>query len=178
MFNDDEICCHHPDDCRPDHGRDVWPRILHSSMLIRRRAGSARYMNALHEMCGRNAWVLFYLNKQEKAGRAIYQKDIEQSLSMTRSGVSKLIKNMEDNNIIERRAVEGDARLKQIILTDGGRQLSELAAHEKENMEADICAGFSDEELEQFVSYLDRLIANISACGYSGKGGENRNGCD
>ncbi len=141
----------------------IVPMILRSAAMIRNRTSGQSYIRTLHDICGRNAWVLFFLESQEKNGHMVFQKDIESCLSMTRSGVSKLIKGIEADGLIKRQAVPEDARLKRIVLTQRGRELTRLAQEEKERLDEDLCAGFSQEELEGFASYLERFMENMKA---------------
>jgi DNA-binding MarR family transcriptional regulator len=69
---------------------------------------------------------------------------------------------MEEKGLIERLAVEEDARLKQIVLTERAREISGIMTEDADGMEKNLMNGFSDAEIAQLVSYIDRMKENIS----------------
>ena len=62
---------------------------------------------------------------------------------------------------MERRSVEEDARLKQIVLTDSAWKIAEAMKQNCEEMEQQLTRGFSEEEKQQLTGYLNRILDNL-----------------
>ena len=90
---------------------DVWQKLL-----IRHQADAGLVQDTMLY-----AKVLNYLRKNE--GREVFQKDIEKNEGLNKSTVSMLISNLEKQGLLERRSVERDARLKQIVMTPQGEEV-------------------------------------------------------
>lgn len=132
--------------------------IMRTATVIRRRADAGTYMNELHRITGANGWILQYINEREAEGGVVYQKDIEEKFSVTRSTVSKVIKGMESKGLLRREYVSSDARLKRLVITDEGRRISRLADDERCMLERQIRQGMTDEEVET----LNRLLIKVA----------------
>ena len=68
---------------------------------------------------------------------------------------------MESKGFIEVRQDPMDRRIKRLQLLDRGTACSVSIARHVEETEQIMTAGFTDEELEQFRSYLSRAISNL-----------------
>lgn len=108
---------------------------------------------------GTNAWIIGFL--ANNADRDIYQKDLEEQFTITRSTVSKVLILMEKKGLIERHSVPNDSRLKKLVLTDKAWKLSKSMKKHGDKIEAALTKGFTDEELEAFYSYIQRMKDNI-----------------
>ena len=88
------------------------------------------------------------------------QKELAECLDITPAAVTGALKSIEENGYIKR-TLGQDTRYNEIEITEKGRELVSLT-HEK-FLEADMQAflGFADEELDEFVSYLERIQSNI-----------------
>ena len=80
---------------------------------------------------------------------------------VTRSTVSKVIDTMEKKGLLERVAVDRDARLKKLVLTDKAEEMVRKLQSEMRNFEKQMLDGFSDEEKKQLFSYIDRMTRNM-----------------
>lgn len=147
------------DKCTPGKC-DIGLLIMRTATMIRRRADANTYMNQLHKITGANGWILRYLDERE--GEEVYQKDIEEKFSVTRSTVSKVLTGMEAKGLLRREPVPSDARLKRLVLTEEGRRISRYALKEKVLLEDKIKAGMSDEEIETLHRLLMKIADNLS----------------
>jgi len=132
-----------------------------------------RYFGAIHNGVGRhmenngccegatakNGWIIGYLYKNRD--RIVYQKDLEKEFNITRSTASKVVILMEKKGLVERHAAPDDARLKQLVLTEKGEALVKEIDERRKQMEEVLKAGFREDELEVFKSYLARVIENL-----------------
>ena len=148
----DEKCCF----------GEVGPALIKAGRMVLREAQSNRNMEQIYQVCGRHGWLIYYLEEQEKKGTPVCQKDIEDRYSISRSNVSKLVKNLERNGIIERTVDSNDTRCKRLHLTPEGRQLLAQAAEEHDRLEYKIGRGFTEEETGTLLNFLGRIIENFT----------------
>lgn len=106
-----------------------------------------------------NSFILGYLARHKNED--VYQKDIEERFSITKSTTSKVLKLMEQNGLIERIDVKEDARLKKIILTDKGYEIHESVKLALNQIEVKALEGFSEEETQILFSYCERIKENL-----------------
>ena len=136
-------------------------QLIRISTMIRRELDSQADAEQLHKATGGNGWILKYLARHED--QDVYQKDIEEHFSITRSTVSKVVKLMEEKGLIQRLPVPGDARLKKLVLPEQGRAVRQMADANMARMEQRLADGFSEEELDRLFDYLARLQENLKA---------------
>lgn len=108
---------------------------------------------------GVNGWAIgyFYENREKQ----IFQRDFENRFSIRRSTASNILKTMEQNGFIKRVSVENDARLKRIILTDKAVKIHQDIMNDITNREKRMRKGFTDSEIETFLSMINRFITNL-----------------
>lgn len=128
--------------------------------LIRRYFEFSSHKKEIETVTGNNGWIIGYLSKN--ADKDIYQRDIEEHFTITRSTASKVLSLMEQKDLIRRQAVAQDARLRKIVLTEKARKIEGLMKEDAERMEQTLVKGFTDRELEVLYSYIQRMKENIS----------------
>ncbi len=111
--------------------------------------------------------ILDYLSRS--ADREIFQKDIAEVFRIRNSSVTAIIQNMEKNAMIERRAVESDARLKRICITQKGAALSEKCRRDMDEMEKLMRNTLDEEERRCFFSISEKLIRRLNTGGFYDK---------
>lgn len=109
-----------------------------------------------------NIWIIDYI--YDKKGSDVFQKDIEHDLSITRSTASKIIDLMVQKNLIERSAVEYDARLKKLSLTTKAIQVHDNMEKCSKIVYDKVMDGFSKEEEKMLLSYILRIKKNMTCC--------------
>lgn len=128
--------------------------------LIRRYGENSANLKYAESITGTNGWIIRYI--AEHSDRDIYQKDLEEKFSITRSTASKVIKLMEQKGLIERCSVPSDARLKKLVLTPKAMALHHGIMEDVKKLEAALICGFTSEELDTFCSYIERMKCNIN----------------
>ena len=103
--------------------------------------------------------VLSYLYHKQNCD--VYQRDIEAQFSMPRSTVSGLMKELEEKGLLERRAVESDSRLKRLTLTDKALNVCRRVRQGMVELNQQLAAGVSDEELNVFWRVADKMKENL-----------------
>ena len=127
--------------------------------MFRRSMEAMMRKNGVEDMSMTNAWIIDYLAHNE--GKDVYQKDIEKRFKIGRSSVAGILKMMEEKGYIVRQAVEGDARLKRVCLTDKGRACKHKMKEGREKMEEEVRKGLTEEEIEMFLNVLRKMQENL-----------------
>ena len=136
-------------------------QIKNINNMIRRRMDNSPVTKKVIDMTGTNAWMIAYIDEKSKNGIDVFQKDIEDTFGVTRSSVSKVIKLMEQKGLVKHQPVEHDARLKKVVLTKKAQELAYELKADADRMESQLKKGFTEDEIEQLQSYLERLGKNI-----------------
>lgn len=134
---------------------------LHRLFSLMRRSqlcfGNCPYPQMeLTEMQARVIGFLF-LN----ADREIFQKDIEKEFSIRRATVSTLLQTMEMKNLICRKSVPQDARLKKVALTPKAEEIAERTGKELSRLEEILKTGIAPQDLEAFFRVTQTICSNI-----------------
>lgn len=106
-------------------------------------------------LTGRNFWVLRYL--EDHPDMDVFQKNLESAFKVRRSTVSCMVERMEQKGMLVRESVNGDARLKRLVLTEKARELLTAVSNGVERMESEVRAGFTEEEYGKLTTLLGRL---------------------
>ena len=142
-----------------EHIRDVGRLLGMIQNGLHRKHEKKPLFREVDGMTGKNGWIIGYLAHNQE--RPVYQKDLEKAFNVTRSTASKVLTLMEKKGFVERRSVEEDARLKQIVLTDSAWKIAEAMKQNCEEMEQQLTRGFSEEEKQQLTGYLNRILDNL-----------------
>ena len=137
--------------------RHVGRKINILSHKIKRRIGKVALEYGISSM---QAKILGFIYNNS-SNKDIFQKTIEEEFDIRRSSVTSVLTLMEKNQLIKRESVSEDARLKKIIITEKGIEVNKLVYKEIRSIEKTIADTLSEEELDIFISNLDKLIKNI-----------------
>ena len=143
-----------------EHIRDVGRLLGMIQNGLHRKHEKNPLFREVDGMTGKNGWIIGYLAHNQD--HPVYQKDLEKAFNVTRSTASKVLTLMEKKGFVERRSVEEDARLKQIVLTDSAWKIAEAMKQNCEEMEQQLTRGFSEEEKQQLTGYLNRILDNLN----------------
>lgn len=100
-----------------------------------------------------------------KNGQALTQRDLARLVRIEQPSMAQMMIRMERDGLIRRSPDPADGRSRRIALTDTAlaRLPDACAALFQGNREA--LDGFTEEEATQFITLLDRLIANLDRLG-------------
>ena len=87
----------------------------------------------------------------------INQSELARKLGIERSGMVKLIDQLEDKGFIQRVAVAGDRRAYALVATADGRLACSRYKQAVEQHEAKLLAGFTSSERQLLLDFLHRL---------------------
>lgn len=108
-----------------------------------------------------NGWIMYYLyNHQEED---IFQRDIEQEFSITRSSASKIIRLMEKKAFLFAESVPEDARLKKLTYKQQEKPYRLVMKQSMSSLEERMLRGFSQDELRQLAAFIKRMQENLKA---------------
>ena len=118
--------------------------------LIDSRAGSLGIHRTQHR-------ILMHLARH---GKLPSQKDLARHLDVTPAAVTCALKKIEKDGYIER-TLGHDNRYNEIQITEKGRALVQQTRTMFSEVDESMFVGFSDDELETYISCLEKLQANI-----------------
>ena len=138
--------------------KDIGQQLASLNHLIKRNLQN-ELSSELMRISAANGYILVYLyeNKQND----VFQRDLEEYFNITRSTASKVLSLMETKGLIRRGGVDGDARLKKLVITKEGEMMLEALSDSRKQMEDKLTDGFSEDELDRLHDYLRRLKENM-----------------
>lgn len=133
---------------------------LHSlSNMNRRYMDNNSHKQLLESITGTNGWIIGYLD--HNSDRDVFQKDLEDAFSITRSTVSKVVNLMVQKGLVERSPVDYDARLKKLTLTQKSLELISFMDEDRSKHEDVLTKGFTENEKQQLSEYIRRMKNNM-----------------
>lgn len=138
--------------------KEIGGQLASLTHMIKRRLQN-ELSGELMRISAANGYILAYLYENKK--NDVFQKDLEEHFNITRSTASKVLSLMETKGLIRRGGVDGDARLKKLVITDKGEEMIVELSAGRDRMEAKLTEGFDDDELERLCDYLKRMKANM-----------------
>ncbi len=149
--------------------------ILEEKQLDRKIINSGFYIGKIHRLSNRlmnhillERGIQAFNGEQGRILHALWQKDyqtqteLSEQTGLTLNTLTKMIDRMISMNLVERCYHEKDKRKKMICLTGYAKGLQdEYNAISKEIIEI-FYSGFSDLEIDEFETYLERIVANLT----------------
>lgn len=90
------------------------------------------------------------------------QSRLAEAVALQRSSLVTILDRLEADGMVERRAVSGDRRMKQVWLTETGVRALDALIPQAEAHEAALTAGLSEQERAIFLRALDQVVRNLS----------------
>lgn len=109
---------------------------------------------------GTNDWILVHIKEHENQN--IFQRDLEREFNVTRSTVSKNVDMLVDAGYIERVPVDGDGRLRKLVLTEKSEEIFAKLKLCAEKLELKLIEGFTQEELNTLHGFIKRMAENMN----------------
>lgn len=88
---------------------------------------------------------------------------ISEYLDIKPSSVTQIIKKLEDIEVIEKIKSKEDARVTLVRLTEKGKDSLKDRSETSSTLKIELFKDFSNEDLEKFNDYLEKLFENISS---------------
>ena len=90
------------------------------------------------------------------------QRTIAEYLEMSEASAGRLIDRLCADGLLERRDRRDDRRARAVYLTEAAGPLLEKLGAIAVESEARMFSGFSDEEIQQLLGFMDRIYENVS----------------
>ena len=103
-------------------------------------------------------FVLMHLSRE---GRAASQAQVANMLHVSPARVTLVMKSLDAEGYIER-ASGADGRRNEIAITEKGEAVVKRSRAFFKQLDEASYAGFTEEELRQFSSYLERVLGNLA----------------
>ncbi|MDE6619105.1 MAG: MarR family winged helix-turn-helix transcriptional regulator [Lachnospiraceae bacterium] len=146
--------------CEIPELRKIGPMIREMNGAFKKKFMACGIAVGLDEVTLMHSWIMGYLcHNQEKA---VYQKTIESDFCIKRSTVTTILQLMEKKGYIKRVGVEGDARLKQIFLTEQGKEIAVRTRTMIDNLEKSVIEGIEEDKLDIFYEVAQKLVTNMN----------------
>ena len=114
---------------------------------------------------GLQARILCFIEKKDMAGNCVYQKDIEAEFKIRRSSVSSVLDTMEKNGYVIRKQTQQDARLKQLVLTEKAKKMSQQHRDAIDRFEENLVKNMTEQETETLKYLLNKVLGNTVSKG-------------
>ena len=127
--------------------------------LIFRKIGQIARTTGVEAVTPMHGWIMEYLYRHSMSCKILVT--VEREFSITRSTVTNILQLMERKGYIARQSVAQDARLKQLVLTEKGRQFHEntmLALHQTDEYVAGL---LTEEENTELLRLLNKLYLGL-----------------
>ena len=104
--------------------------------------------------------MLMYLSRCETSPS---QKDLAKHFDISPAAVTTALKKLESDGYIERGkcSLSSDSRVNEISITERGREAVKESKKYFHSVDEKTLEGFSDEELDSFIGYLERIQDNL-----------------
>ncbi len=98
-----------------------------------------------------------------RAPESISQKELAERTGVTAAAVTGTLQKLEDCGMIERTISASDNRYREIKLTEKGKETAEMTHRWFIGADKAMFRGFSEEELESFITAMEKLRDNLQA---------------
>lgn len=139
--------------------KHIGREIIKTANQLRRRIDNSDEVKKLRNITGSNGYIIGYIASHPD--KDIFQKNIEEEFSLTRSTVSKVLKLMEEKGLIRRESVDNDARLKKLVLTEKSLEIHKRMSESHALLEERITRGFTEDEKQTLLDLLCRINRNL-----------------
>lgn len=140
---------------------EAWINFLRAHAAVTRQFNAE--LLATHELTINDFDVLAQLSRAPE--QALKRVDLAESVLLTPSGITRLLKGLEDAGWVSNRPCAEDARVTYAVLTPAGKKKLEQA---RKTHVASVRALFSErfehDELETLASLLERLPQRDTSC--------------
>lgn len=130
-----------------------------TNRMARRLKGEARDINEkTHSSAQKH--TIAYLYEHQSEGD-LFQRDIEEFLSIQRPTATRMLNHMESDGLIKRESVGYDGRMKKLTLTQKAVNLYNDIFDEINLVEEYMTRGLTDEEKSEFLRIAQKIRKNL-----------------
>jgi DNA-binding MarR family transcriptional regulator len=139
----------------------VGDRLKRRRDIISQKIGisTQQWLILLH--IARDPNIPFIINEDHKKDRM--PNEIAATLGTSRPNVTVLMNGLLEKGLINEEKDPDDKRRKRLTLTSSGLALLDSLQAKREKLNSDLFAGFSKEEMEKTIDFLEKFIQNIES---------------
>jgi len=138
----------------------LWLRLFTCNLMVERTIRAR-----LRERFGITLARFDYLAQLERAPQGLRMQELSRRLMVTGGNVTGLTRQLEDEGLVERRAVDGDRRVQIVRLTAKGRRAFDAMAALHERWVVELFAGLKADDRERLHALLGRLKTAVARHG-------------
>ena len=147
-----------PQTTMPEPKLEAWRSLLQAHTALTASVGRALAEEDLPPL----TWYDVLSTLERAPEKAARPRDLGCGVSISRSGLTRLLDRMESANLVERVACPSDRRGTWVVLTDAGqRMLTRMRPIYESELAETFAVGLSDEEAET----LTRLLSRVGSAG-------------
>lgn len=136
------------------------PRVAVGRALLHTSRRRFQLSELLLERLGIGPGQMPVLGELDRHGK-LTQRALAEKTHVTAATISGTLKRMERAGLITRSSDETDARVSIVELTDKGQNYRDEAVRLFVETDVNMLEGFTEEELTQLLSYLNRMHENV-----------------
>ena len=138
--------------------RYIGLELSKTNNVICRNLINADFKKEMDDLTGKNGWIIAYIASHKD--KEVFQRDMEEEFSISRSTVSSIVQLMEKKGFVTRESVDHDARLKKLVLTPKALEIYAHMVEQYKISEEIMRRGISFDELEVFFGVLEKIRNN------------------
>lgn len=127
-----------------------------SNLIKRRLMKTCSETNA--EKIGAGGFIIGFIAESD---RSVYQKDIEKEFKIRRPTATAMLKRLEAEGFLTRVGIDGDKRLKRIVLTEKAVKIHEDFTLRAKKIEDELNSVLTKSEREEFLNVLNKLQSRL-----------------
>lgn len=110
--------------------------------------------------------LIGYLYCQRQRGKNVFQKELEEEFKIRKSSITSVIQILEKKGVVRRVPVSGDARQKELVLTEEGIILQETVIERLDRLEAIVNDTMTLEERKVWISCIRKIETRLKEAEY------------
>ena len=110
--------------------------------------------------------MLGYLYFQLQNGKQVFKKELEEEFRIRKSSVTSVIQMLEKKGLVRRAGVTGDARRKELMLTEQGIAVQETVMERLDALEGLVNEALSPKEKQIWLSCIRKIETRLKEAEY------------
>lgn len=110
--------------------------------------------------------MLGYVYFQCRQGKKVFQRELEEEFKIRKSSVTSVIQLLEKKGLVRRIGVPGDARKKELMLTEQGTAVQETVLERLDRLEAMVNRTLTEEEQRVWFSCIRKIETKLEEAEY------------
>lgn len=111
-------------------------------------------------------WALKIIQKanlQNESGCGVYVSTIAEHLKVTPSAISRMLKGLEEKELIERKVNKNDRRNTYVTLTEKGKKVTKRVEAEMNEFTKNVISGMGEEDSRTLIRLFNKLVDTMEA---------------